>query len=213
MAPIYESDVAEKRWSESEWNHYEFWERVELRLKRNQRLWIAAAVIVFLGISSIPVVIDQRPRWASLAMSRYLAQELNRMKREASLEHSAFRIRFLGNGSLDYVVEKSESCQSSTVLKVREKSLLSRTAPLLSQDANQAAPAFALLSSENGDSAGVPGLVTEFCYDPLQGSYPFVVGKPQIGFGIAPAHDLSAGRFDRLSVLLVSGASAELSFD
>jgi|GEM_PF-563358 len=209
MAPIYESDVAEKRWSESEWNHYEFWERVEKRLKRNKRLWIAACLMMFLGISSIPVVIDQRPRWGSVAMSRYLAQEINRMKRETSLEHAAFRIRFLGNGSLDYVVEKSESCQSPSGLKVRERSLLSKTI----SSANQAAPAFVLLSPEDGQSAGIPGLVSEFCYDPLQGSYPFILGKSQIGFGIAPANDLSAGRFDRLSVLLASGSSAELSFD
>ena len=35
MVPIYESDVAEERWSKSEWNHYELWEKVEQRVRRH----------------------------------------------------------------------------------------------------------------------------------------------------------------------------------
>lgn len=209
MAPIYDSDVAEKRWSQAEWTQFEFWEKVEHRLRRNKRFWVISTGLAFFAISSIPVVIDQRPRWVSVATARNLAQEINQLKRSASLEHLAFRIRFTGVGSLDYVVERSESCQSSGGSQVRLGSLLTKTSSFLTGSAGS----FVLLSSEMGEKAGIPGLVTEFCYDPLQGSAPFLSGKSQVGFGIAPADDLASERLDRLSVLLISGSSAELLFD
>lgn len=209
MAPIYDSDVAEKRWSQAEWTQFEFWEKVEHRLRRNKRFWVISTGLIFLAISSIPVVMDQRPRWVSVATARVLAQEINQLKREASLEHLAFRIRFAAEGGLDYFVERSESCQSSRWVAVRQGSLLSKLSKLLTG----AAGSFVLLSPEVAEKAEIPGLVTEFCYDPLQGSAPSLQGQNQVGFGIAPANDLATERFDRLSVLLISGSSAELSFD
>lgn len=213
MAPIYESDVPEKRWNDSEWNQYEFWEKVEHRFRRNKRLWIASTVLVFLGLSSVPVMIDQRPRWGAVAGSRILAEELNRLKLQASVEHQAFRIRFVKNDSLAYVVERLQTCRDLAASVVREGSILSQLPSVL----KSVEKGYTLLTKETGEELGIPGLVTEYCYDPLTGSEPVARGQSQVGFGIAPVQDgvgeQKTGRVDRLAVLLISGVSAELSFD
>jgi hypothetical protein len=203
MAPIYDSDVAEERWSQSEWSRYELWEKVEHRLRRNKRFWVGLAVLIFLSISSLPVAMDQRPRWMALSIARELALEINRLKLEASLTHQAYRIRFDGSGSLEYVVSKAENCGSSSFQETRKGTLA----------AGKKVDSFLLLNEQKAGEAGIPGVVTELCYDPLQGSSPSTLGKESVGFAIAPANDLTARRFDRLAILLVSGPSAEVSFD
>lgn len=203
MAPIYESDVAEKRWAEGEWNNYELWEKVEVRLRRIKRLWIAGAVIVFLLISSIPIVQEQRPKWMALSASRALGEEINFVKREASLQHVAHRIRFASDGSLRFVIEKVQSCSSGVATEVRMGELVPE--PQLSR--------LTLLNAEAGAKAGVPGVLTAFCYDPISGNEQAAHGDVVSGFGIIPTQDLAHNRFDRLSVLLLNGPSAEISFD
>jgi hypothetical protein len=64
-----------------------------------------------------------------------------------------------------------------------------------------------------GTELGVSGLVGEFCYDYLAGSGAVLKGQDIIAFGIIPAKDLTEKHLDRLSVLLLSGPSAEISFD
>ena len=50
MVPIHDTDVAEERWSQAEWENYELWEKVELKLKRKKQLWILATFLVFLAL-------------------------------------------------------------------------------------------------------------------------------------------------------------------
>jgi hypothetical protein len=68
---------------------------------------------------------------------------------------------------------------------------------------------FVVLSSDQGVGLGVPGLLREICYDPTQGS----VLEENNGFGVISVKDLTEKRLDRLTILLVSGPSAEISFD
>src|SRR6185437_11560801 len=95
MVPIHDSDVGEQRWSKSEWENYELWEKVELRLKRQKRLWVFATIVIFLGLSAVPIVIERWPKWSSRSMAVTLAREINRMKRDSSIGRSAFRLRFV----------------------------------------------------------------------------------------------------------------------
>ncbi len=205
MAPIYESDVAEERWSKTEWNHYELWEKVEQRVRRTNRLWIAGTVVVFLVLSSIPIVMQKGPKWATLGSLRTLGETINAMKAEAAIEHAPLRIRFPGDGSLNYQVEKVEHCGENVPpgKMVRSGSLVKP---------GQAAD-YVLLSRARGESLGVPGLIEEFCYDPLSGSLPAKRGETITGFAVIPSVDLAAGKLDRLSVLLLNGDSAEVSFE
>ncbi len=203
MVPIYDSDLAEERYSKDEWSQYELWEKVENRLRRRRRLWIAGACLGFLCLSSIPIVIERAPKWASLSATRRLAEEINAIKIEASLSHAAYRIRFQGSGRLDYAVEKLANCSSGGGETVRSGSLMN--GPRESE--------YALVGPEAGKRLGIDGFVESICYDYLSGSDVVLSGEGLAGFGVAPVNDLTGDRTDRLAVLLVSGPSAEVTFE
>jgi hypothetical protein len=203
MVPIHDTDVAAERWVQSEWQNYELWEKVEHRFKRKRRLWILATVIVFLGLSAIPIVMERWPKWMTRSISRNLVQEINRMKLEAGVNRAAYRFRFTTEGTLDFVVERLPQCSATQAEVVRSGSF----AKLSSNEA------YSWISPLRGAELGIPGLVKEFCYDYLTGSAAATQGDKVIGFGIVSANDLAEKRLDRLTVLLLSGPSAESAFD
>jgi hypothetical protein len=207
MAPIYDTDLADSRYSQSEWNHYELWEKVEVRLRRRRRIWIGAAVAVYVALSSIPIFMERAPKWRSLALARRLGQEINSIKRAATVEQRAFRIRFKGEGSLDYRIESSPSCSSTQSTLVREGTLAM----------SAASSGQVILGPIRGAELGVPGLAESFCYDYLAGSESIVKNEPVMGFAVAPVRDLAGpaddSRLDRVSVVVLSGPSADVSFE
>lgn len=202
MVPIHDTDVSEERWSQAEWENYELWEKVELRIKRHRRLWIVTTGILFLGLSAVPLGIDKFPKWTTRRIARKLAQELNQVKLDSIAAKGAIRIRFTGESNLNYIVEKPADCTSTSGEVVRTGSLTSKDG-------------YRLVSPETGVELGVPGLVKDFCYDYLKGSWNLSEQSTEavIGLGIIPVNDLSDKRMDRMTVLLLSGPSAEISFD
>lgn len=203
MAPIYDSDLAEERFAKEGWNQYELWEKVEVRLRRRKRLWVLGAAAVFVCLSSIPIAMDRAPKWSAVAASRRLANEINRIKLDAIRSHAAYRIRFASPGSLDYVVERAQSCSDASPKPERAGSLA----------APGSAGAFSLLTAADGARLGLQGLTDSICYDYLAGSDATLRGEPMVGFGIMSVNDLTEGRADRLAILIASGPSAEISFE
>ena len=203
MAPIYDTDLATERFAKDEWNSYELWEKTEVRFQRRKRIWVAAAFVAFLFFSSIPVVMDRLPKWKSLGAARRLAQEINQIKRDAGRAHAAYRIRFLGEGSLDYVVEQSSNCSEPSSKRERSGQLLK------GEDIGQ----YILVGPSQGGELGIRGFTESICYDYLSGSDVVLRGDTLVGFGIIPVNDLTQKRTDRLAVVLTSGPSAELSFE
>lgn len=203
MAPIHDTDVAQERFKQSEWQYYELWEKVEQRFRRQRQIWIGFAVLLFLLISSIPVVKDRWPKWTSISAARKLSQEINRMKKDAGFEKTTYRLKFFGDGSLRYQIEKVEGCSSAVGTPVRDGSLV--------QQADL--EAYRLLGSAQGEQLGIPGLRDSFCYDYLAGNGAILDGDSLVGFAISPANDLTEGRTDRISVMLLSGPSAEVTFE
>jgi hypothetical protein len=208
MVPIHDTDIGEERWDKAAWESYELWEKIELRLRRRKRLWIFGTVLLFIMLSAVPIVRDRLPKWTTETAARRLAQEVNRIKRDANIDRSAYRIRFNESGSLSYQVERVKSCAEAKGVVLRTEALLSKSK----------LGSYVLLTSQQGVEIGAPGLVQSFCYDYLAGSEGALNGQTIIGFGIMPAQDLSANnltapRMDRLSVLLLSGPLAEISFD
>ena len=136
-----------------------------------------------------------------------MAQEINRLKKDAGIEHAAFRIRFDSNGSssglLAYTVEKATSCSDPAPQVQRTGSLFH----------GEHAGEYAVLGPAQGAEAGIPGLVLSFCYDFLSGSDAVLKGENVVGFGILPVKDLAEHRQDRMTILLLSGPLAETSFD
>jgi hypothetical protein len=203
MAPIYDTDIAQSRWDRADWENYELWEKVAHRHRRQRRGWIAATVVVFLSLSSIPIVLDRWDKWSTLAASRRLAEEINRIKRDAGIEQAAYRLRFAGDGKPEYHVEKSRSCSDAQSSVVRSGKLFEGDA--FSQ--------YVLMTPAMGAEAGIPGLIQDFCYDYLAGSDTILRGEGVAGFAIMPVKDLAEKRQDRLSILLVNGPSAMPAFD
>lgn len=203
MVPIHDTDVAETRWSQAEWNHYELWEKVEQRLRRRKWLWISATVALFLVLSAVPVVMLHWPKWVALTAASRLGREINHLKTMANVERAAFRLRFVNDGATGFVIEKAESCASTQWTSVRQAALVSR----------RRAADFSLIPPSQGLELGIPGLVDSFCYDYLSGSEAIVKGETVVGFAVAPVVDLAARRLDRSSIVLLTGPSAEISFD
>ena len=190
MVPIHDTDLAEERWSQAEWNHYELWEKIEMRVRRKRRIWVVSTVVCFLLLSSVPIIHENRPRWAALRAARHLARELQRVKRDASLVDRAFRIRFRPGGQLLFDVEQLTRCGASGPgVLIRSGSVQEGASlPLVLLDG--------------------PSLSNSFCFDPLNG-----LSEPSVSFGIAPSDDAKAGRDDRAVVLIANGTSAEISYD
>lgn len=204
MVPIHDSDIAEERWSQAEWENYELWEKVELRVKRQKRLWIIATAGVVLILSALPTVFQRWEKWTTRSLARELAEKINRMKTFASLEHTPFRLKIiLGKDGLEYSIEKLKDCAETRGQVIEASHLHS----LGSQSA------YTWLTPEKGSSLGVPELATEFCYDPFQGGdYPKNPSQI-VGFGILPVKDLSNDRLDNLSIVLLTGPSGEVTFE
>jgi hypothetical protein len=205
MAPIYDTDLADERFAKDEWNRFELWEKIEIRLRRRKRLWIGATAVAFVALSSVPIVMDRTPKWQALSATRRLAEEINGIKREANAAHAAIRIRFAGGGSLSYVVEKLPSCSAAAgpAVALRSGALLEP----------EKARGLRLLDRAKGTELGIGGFAESICYDYLAGSDVTLRGEPFAGFGIMPVNDLAEKRVDRLAILLATGPSADISFE
>jgi hypothetical protein len=203
MVPIPESDLGQGGWSKVEWENYELWEKIEVRLRRKKRLWIFATVVTFFALSAVPMAMDRWPKWMTRSIARALGQEVNRVKREACIAHAPYRIRLTDESNLNYVVEKVTACD-------RSSGELIRTGVLATGDWVKH---YVWLSVSKSNTLGIPGLVSQFCYDPLTGSDLYKIGEPLAGFAISPVSDLTEKRLDRTTVLLVSGPFSEISFD
>jgi hypothetical protein len=201
MVPIHDSDIAETRWSQAKWERFELWEKIESRLRRKRRAWIGGTAVAFVLLAAIPVLRDRAPKWTSLTAIRRLASEINALKREAMAQRAAYRIRFKGEGSLGYAVERSRSCAEPAFEPVREGNLLPG-------EGDQR-----LVGPSDGIRLSLPNLAEELCFDYLSGNHAVIRNRPVFGFGVAPARDLTEPRTDRVSLLVVSGPSAELTFE
>jgi hypothetical protein len=202
MVPIHDTDVAEERWTKASWDSYELWEKVEVLEKRKRKLWIVATFFFFILLSSVPVAVDQWPKWVTQHLAGRLAREVNQLKREASVARSTFRIRFYDEGKLNFVVEKLNQCSDPKGQVVRSGDLA--VAPFMR--------GYTWISSSQALAMEIPGLVSQFCFDPLRGSEMTDTDKKVAGFGMISVNDLTEKRLDRMALLLLSGPSAEISF-
>jgi len=204
MVPIYDTDSEEKRWKNNQWKSFEFSEKQELKEKRKKRLWIIFACLLFVLIVTLKVILENRPKWKAEFIARKIVLELNRIKLDSALQHSAFRIHFIANDLIQFKVVRLNDCGEKEGEWVREGVLVEK------DDAKQ----YALLTRAIGDQIGIPGLVDYFCYDSVLGTDPRLnENKVPLGFAVVPVVDLKARRIDRVAVILIKGRQAEISFN
>jgi hypothetical protein len=208
MAPIYESDVKPRRtedgWIQEEWRTFEFWEKIEQIRKRKRLIWIAATALAFLVLSAVPSLIDRRPKWQALKVTRSIAQMVLEIKGRTATEHHAFAVQF-GPG-LSYRVEARDRCGGKPGVPgnlVREGKVGETDSELT------------IVSVPDADRLGLTRVITGFCFDPLDGLIldgGMSVDTPS-GIGVIPVNDLTDSRIDRISVVLLTGGSADISFN
>jgi hypothetical protein len=111
----------------------------------------------------------------------------------------AYRIRFSGQGSVAYVVEKAIRCEAGAWTNVREGQLFN---PAHAAD-------YKLVSQEDANAFGLSGLLEGFCYDSLA---TIADADAPRGIAIIPVKDLTEQRSDRISLVMIKGPEAEISF-
>lgn len=207
MAPIYDSDVAEERTQQEEWKNYELWEKTEIRLKRNKRIWIISTIFVFLILSSVPVVIDRLPYWAARKAAVEVSKKLTELKRESLQYRKAVRVKFLSDPGLAIEYQVVENCQTQTPNQNGTQN--TRWQPdLRSRDELKFAQTL-----EPTNTARLL-LTKEICFDPVKGLVPLTPGEVKQAIAISSVNDLTKVlRFDRVSVVVLNGESAEISFN
>ena len=203
MSPIHDTDSPEERWSKAEWEHYELFEKLEARLRRKKRWGLIAGFSVFLFLSAIPVVIDRAPQWLALKATRELAEQISRLKREAGIRELALRLRVDPTQPLKLLVEKAPRCDSANFEPDQE-------IELLAGDARRSTLSW--LDPVRGKDVGIPGLLSQVCFDPLSGSDAANLPGGAGGFVILPVKELTESP-DRYAVILLTGPSAEISFE
>lgn len=203
MAPIHESDIEENRFKSNEWNHYELWEKVEVRLKRRKWLWVSLVIVLFVALSAIPILGDRKIKWVEIVGLRKLSEVIGEMKVRAGQEKVAERLRFIDGGVPQYVIERVENCDQSKGEAIQSGSIFTETRER----------EIRVLSDGDSGRFGVPGVSSSICYDPIQGMRYESNSKEVKAIGLIPQIDYEASRTDRIAILLFSGANGEMSFE
>jgi hypothetical protein len=112
---LIESDVAENRWKESEWNSYELWEVVELRERRRKAWMVSLSIALGLFVLAFPIYAEKTPKREGLRYARLLADRLLDIRKDASRAQKKFfiKIQQTEDGKIQgdvYEADTSQSC-------------------------------------------------------------------------------------------------------
>lgn len=204
MVPIHESDVAENRWKESEWNAYELWEVVEVR-ERRRKIWMTAlACALGLFILSLPIYNEKTPKREGLRYARVLADHLLDIRRDASHSQKKFliQVRQSEGGKITGQVYDLSSTEECGTVHLDHRTPVS-TFPVAADEQKE----IALLTPKTAGELGLQGISDSICFDPFRETS----GETET-FAFIPVKDLTERREDRISTLTVVDA-ASFSFD
>jgi hypothetical protein len=182
---------------EEEWRNFELYEKVRVREHRKRFFFIALAILIFFGLCSVPVFEERLPKWRSLEAAQELSVEIEKLKTLAIHEQKPIRLRFLEGGKFRF--EVISQCDSQEILRV-------------AKEANwpDADGALKVLSHEEARAMSLVLASDELCFDPVFGVDGMKTKKVLI---IAPVKDLSEGRLDRASYVVLEGESAKISIN
>jgi hypothetical protein len=183
---------------EVQWRDFELYEQVRIRQNRNRFLILGSALIVFLSLCAVPVVKERLPKWQSLRAAREISTELERMKTLSIQEKRPVRLKFMEGGR--YRLEVLEKCSGGAVLKELDSAVWTSNASELAILSRAEAARYSL------------GLATdEVCFDPVFGLE--VSQSVRTVVIVVPVNDLTAGRLDRASYVILDGESAKISIN
>ncbi len=214
MVPIHDTDLAEKRWSDSEWRQFELWDKIEVRLRRRRRRWSILAGALFLLLASVPTVVQRWPKWASLHAARRIAEEINAAPNPPLLHARAFRLVFERDEGMAFSVYEAPSCESPS-----DAWRLVRQGRLLTSGLGRlVSKRLRVLDNGSGVDLGIPGLTRDYC---ASGGAPFGEGvvAPERsehsvrGIAVIQDRDQSEKNISRISVVSLTGPQDEVDFE
>lgn len=204
MVPIHESDVAENRWKESEWNAYELWEAVEIR-ERHRRLWLVAfCAVIALVILALPIYQEQLPKWRGLRFARILSDRLLDIRKDAAHAQKRFFVK-IGQDSEGRIHGDvfDAATEQDCVQQAQSNSAPIFSFPVIDEGQKE----ISLVTFSDSERLGLRGVVESVCFDPFRESD----GESKT-FAFIPVKDLTDYRQDRISTVTVLDA-ASFSFD
>ncbi len=183
---------------EVQWRDFELYEQVRIRQNRKRFLILGSALILFLSLCAVPVVKERLPKWRSLRAAREISTELERVKTLSIQEKRPVRLKFIGGGQ--YRVEVLERCGGGPVVRELEPG----TWTLRPEE---------LVILSRADAAKYSlGLATdEVCFDPVFGLDMSQAVRSVVV--VVPVNDLTVGRLDRASYVILDGESAKISIN
>lgn len=189
MAPVFDTDVDQDQLE------IEFWEKVKTRVAYRKRLWIILTGVLFVILSTVPVWMDRAPKWRGQDVLRKVAESLQTELTASAVDKGIRRFRWEPEGVLS--VARVSRCDDANVL------VESRIAFELE--------GLQVLDQQTAEGLGIPGVMDEFCYDPVRG--PNYQRDRPWAFGVIPVKDVAEARLDRISLLFLQGDTVQIEFD
>jgi hypothetical protein len=183
---------------EVQWRDFELYEQVRIRQNRNRFLIFGSALLLFLSLCAVPVVKERLPKWHSLRAAREISIELERMKTLSIQEKRPVRLKFQEDGR--YRIEILERCSDGAVLRELEPGVWTSRAAELT-----------ILNRADAAKHSLGLATDEVCFDPVFGLE--VNEATRAVVVVAPVNDLTAGRLDRASYVILEGESAKISIN
>lgn len=111
MAPVFDTDLSENRWSKDGWSNVEFYERVWQRQRKTRFFLLLSAFFAFILLSAVPVIDRAQAQWRVERSTRLLAQELQMEMTKGVIDHRWKRFQFSNNGVAHIKVYSGLSCE------------------------------------------------------------------------------------------------------
>jgi hypothetical protein len=186
---------------EVQWRDFELYEQVRIRQNRKRFFIFGSALILFLSLCAVPVVKERLPKWRSLRAAREISTELERVKTLSIQEKRPVRLKFIGGGQ--YRVDVLERCGSGGVLReLAPGTWTPRPEELV------------ILSGAEAAKHSLGLATDEICFDPVFGLEVSPAARGVVVVVVVvPVNDLTAGRLDRASYVILDGESAKISIN
>jgi hypothetical protein len=183
---------------EVQWRDFELYEQVRIRQNRKRFFILGSALILFLSLCAVPVVKERLPKWRSLRAAREISTELERIKTLSIQEKRPVRLKFIEGGQ--YRVEVLDRCNGGSVVRELDPGTWTLRPGELAIISRSESAKFSL------------GLATdEVCFDPVFGLE--VSQAVRTVVVVVPVNDLTIGRLDRASYVILDGESAKISIN
>jgi hypothetical protein len=121
MAPISEplsQSLDQDRYQHAEWRSFELWEKIREKKSKQRRVLFLVTLLIALGISSIPVILDSEPYWKARAVLGEVSRTWDEVRLQSAIRRKPHRMVIeQGDSYLSWRIEEVETCESPAPLR------------------------------------------------------------------------------------------------